>query len=291
MLVFSTITEAGIMLTGIALLAPKGLAGTANLVLAHGLVKAGLFLVCGIVLVQLRHIDEIRLRGAGRKLPVAGVLWFLGALGLVGIPYVGIFVGHGLLDDGAIEHGYGWIAPLTMVAAGVCAGAMFRAGARVFLGWGPAEDDLLSPEPDESPQERNAHIPLMWAVTAVMIVLGLLASVVPGLEPRSERGAQRFVDRAAYADRVLHGVALHTGPRLPFDLPSASTASLAYGCGALLVALLVAAFGLWHGRLPSLVRVPVDVVRDAHSGIIGDYLLWIVGGTAVIGAVWAFSLP
>jgi multicomponent Na+:H+ antiporter subunit D len=299
LLAYSTISHAGAMLGGIALLDPKSLAGTANLILGHAFLKGGLFLVCGLVLIQLKHIDEIRLHGAGRELPVTAVLWFLGSFGLVGVPYVGIFLGHGLLDDGAIEHGYAWIAPLTMVAAGVCAGAMFRAGARVFLGWGPDEDDLLSLEPDEDPQERDANVPLMWTVTAFMLALGLVASIVPGLEHRSERASERFVERAAYANRVLHGIPVHVGPSLPFDLPSATAASLAYGSGALLVALLTAAIGLWHSRLPELFRstvartvgTPVDLVRHAHSGIVGDYLLWIVSGTAVIGLIWAVTLP
>jgi multicomponent Na+:H+ antiporter subunit D len=299
LLAYSTISHAGAMLAAIGLLDPKSLAGAANLILAHAFLKGGLFLVCGLVLIQLRHIDEIRLHGAGRAMPVTGALWFLGSLGLVGIPYTGLFLGHGLIDDGAIEHGYGWVAPLTMVAAGVCAGAMLRAGARVFLGWGAATDDLLSPEPDENPQERDANVPLMWSVTAVMIGLGLVASIVPGLESRSERASERFVERAAYANRVLHGLPIHVGPHLPFDLPSATAASLLYGSGALLVALLTAALGLWHDRLPDLVQAavvrvagaPVEIVRHAHSGIIGDYLLWIATGTAVIGAIWAITLP
>jgi multicomponent Na+:H+ antiporter subunit D len=299
LLAYSTISHAGAMLAAVGLLDPKSLAGVANLILAHAFLKGGLFLVCGLVLIELRHIDEIRLHGAGRGTPVTGALWFLASFGLVGIPYTGIFLGHGLIDDGAIEHGYGWVAPLTMLAAGACAGAMLRAGARVFLGWGAATDELLSPEPDENPQERDANVPLMWAVTAVMIGLGLLASLVPGLQSRSERASERFVERAAYANRVLHGVPVHAGASLPFDLPSATAASLAYGLGALLVALLVAAAGLWHGRLhvgarTAVARVagaPVELVRRAHSGIAGDYLLWIAAGTAVVGAIWAVTLP
>ena len=35
---------------------------------------------------------------------------------------------------------------------------------------------------------------------------------------------------------------------------------------------------------------PVDAIRAAHSGVVGDYLLWIVAGTALIGGIWAFTL-
>ena len=35
---------------------------------------------------------------------------------------------------------------------------------------------------------------------------------------------------------------------------------------------------------------PLHALKAAHSGIIGDYLLWIVLGTTVIGGVWAITL-
>ena len=298
MLVFSTIAEAGIMLTGIALLDAKSLAGTAALVLSHGLLKAGLFLVCGLVILQLRDVDELRLRGAGRRLPYSAVFWLLGAIGLAGLPYTGVFLGHALIDDGATAHGIEWLQPLSMIAAGVSAGALLRAWARIFLGWGPAEDELLTPEPQEEPAEQRAFAPLMRAAAAVALVLGLAASVVPGLERRAEAAAHRFVDRAAYAAQVLHGSEPAPSVREPYDVPSATAASVAYGAGSVALALAVAAFGLWRARLPVGVRSvasralgpPVDAVRAAHSGIVGDYLLWIVAGTVLIGGVWAFTL-
>jgi multicomponent Na+:H+ antiporter subunit D len=298
MLAFSTITHAGIMLTGIALLDPKSLAGVANLVLSHGLVKGSLFLVCGLVLLQLKDVDELRLHGKGRALSAAAVMWFLGTFGLIGFPYVGVFLGHSLVDDAAAVNGIHWLQPLSLVAQGVSAGALLRAGARTFLGWGPRRDPLLTPEPKESPVEATATVPLMIAVTAVMLVLGLAASIVPGLEARTEAGAQRFADRAAYAARVLHDVPERTPAHLPYSIEKATASSIAYGVGATALAFAVAAFGLWYRRLPdSLCRAsgrvlgpPVEVIRAAHSGIVGDYLLWIVAGTAVIGGVWAFTL-
>jgi multicomponent Na+:H+ antiporter subunit D len=298
MLAFSTITHAGVMLTGIALLDPKSLAGVANLVLAHGLLKGALFLVCGLVLLQLDDIDELRLHGKGRALSWSAALWFAGTIGLVGVPYVGVFLGHSLLDDAAGAAGFHWLQPLTMVAQGVSAGALLRAGLRTFLGWGPREDDLLTPEPRETSVERTASVPLLVAVTTVMLALGLAASVAPGLEHRTEAGAERFVDRAGYAARVLHGVPVHTPAHLPYDVPAATGASIGYGLGATGLTIAVAAFGLWYRRLPDVIcraagagiGPPLELLRRAHSGIIGDYLVWLAAGAAAIGAVWAFTL-
>lgn len=150
LLAYSTISHAGIMLTGVALLDSRSLRGVADLVLAHGLLKAGLFLTAGAILVELRHIDELRLQGSGRRAPLLAVLWFSGTVGLIGVPFVGVSLGHDLLDQGAGTAGYEILPAIAMVAAGVCAGAMLRAGARIFCGWGAAEDELLSPEPDET---------------------------------------------------------------------------------------------------------------------------------------------
>jgi len=282
----------------IALLDPRSLAGAADLVLAHGLVKAALFLVAGIVLVQLKDGDELKLHAGGRLRSAAAVLWFGGAIGLVGIPYIGVFLGHAVLDDAAAARGMHWLQPLTMVAQAVVAGTLLRAGARIFLGWGPAADALLTREPPERRPERGGSVPLLTAVTAVLLALGLAASVVPGLAARSDAAAHRFVEHTAYAARVLRDVPEAPAPRLPYDVPRASGASIAYGLGATVLTLAVAAFGLWYRRLPDgLCRLgrgtlgpPVEVLRAAHSGIVGDYLLWIVVGTALIGGIWAFTL-
>jgi multicomponent Na+:H+ antiporter subunit D len=185
-----------------------------------------------------------------------------------------------------------------MIATGVCSGAMLRAGARVFLGWGAAEDELLSDEPEEKAPAREASVPLMTTVTAVMVAVGLVASVVPGFAQRSETAAERFADRGAYVARVLHGADVPLPPRPAVKIMPSTAGSNAYGVGALLVALAVAAAGLWHGRLPRAIRSgaartlgpPVAVLRAGHSGIVGDYLLWIAAGTGVVGGIWALTL-
>jgi multicomponent Na+:H+ antiporter subunit D len=230
---------------------------------------------------------------------VLGILFGLGAVGLIGLPYVGSYVGHAEVDEGATLHHMTWIPPLLMIASAVSSAAILRAGARIFLGWGSREDWLLTPQPPESPPERDASRAGMLAVTAVLIVLGLLVSVVPGLQQRAEYGAERFRDRAAYAERVLHGKSMPEPPaRLPFVVQPTSTASVLYGVGAGAIALLGVAFGLWRDRLSEGLRraagrmaePPLAVLKGAHSGIIGDYVMWITVGTALLGGIWAVTL-
>ena len=297
LLAYSTISHMGIALVGIALLDEKSLGGAADLLLAHGLLKASLFLCCGILLVRYQDIDELRLHGKGRSLPALGVMFGLGALALSGLPYVGTYLGHAQIDEGATLDGIDWVQPLLMIAAGVSSAAILRAGARVFLGWGPEEDPLLSSEPSESPPERTASMPALFAVTAALLVLGLVVSVAPGLGQRVERAAGLARDRIAYVDRVLRDHE-RPAPRPPVVVEGTTTDSVLYGIGGTVIAFALALVGLYRRRLPELVRTPLRSIlgpplaalRLAHSGVVGDYVAWITVGTAVVGGVWAILL-
>ena len=290
LLAYSTISHAGIMLVGIAVLDSKALAGVAMLVIGHALVKGALFLCVGIVFVELEAVDELRLHGRGRSLPVVGVLYGLGGIGMIGLPYVSLYLGHAQIDEGATLDGIHWVQPLLMLAAGVSSGAILRSGARVFLGWGPKKDPLLTQQEKEEPPINEKMRRLLIVVTAVMLALGLAVSLIPGLAQRAEAGADRFRDRAAYAQFVLHGKPMPTTPQLPFAIEPTTADSIGYGLGAGAIALGVAAWGLWRRRVPSFAWPPIRVLKTAHSGIIGDYVTWIVVGTALIGGVWAVTL-
>jgi multicomponent Na+:H+ antiporter subunit D len=298
LLAYSTISHAGVMLAGIALLDHTSLAGVANLVISHGFLKGALFLCAGMLLREFRTVDELELHGRGRRLPLLGFLWALAAVGLIGLPYVGSFLGHALADDGAIEHGHGWLPPLVMVAGAVSSAAILRAGARVFLGWGPNDDPLLTPEPGESPPEGKGSLVLMLGVTATLVAAGLVLSVVPGLQDQSEQAAQRFVDRHAYVAHVLGQGPQRYFSSVPVTVPSASGASIAYGLGAGAVTLVVMFFGLYRRRIPAGLRTlgarwfepPLNVLKAAHSGVVGDYVMWLTVGTAVLGGVWLLTL-
>ena len=136
MLAFSTISHTGMFLIGAALLDAKGLAGTALYVLGHGLVKGSLFLGTGILLNRFATVDENKLRGRGKIFPLLGVLCLIGGLGLSGLPPFGTYVGKSQIDEAALKLGYVWMPAVLLVAAALTGGAVLRATASVFLGWG-----------------------------------------------------------------------------------------------------------------------------------------------------------
>ncbi|MGW5120034.1 proton-conducting transporter transmembrane domain-containing protein [Streptomyces noursei] len=65
-------------------------------VAAHGLVKAALFALTGVLLDRYGSLDEHALYGRARELRPAGVLFTIGALALAGLPPFGTSLGKAL---------------------------------------------------------------------------------------------------------------------------------------------------------------------------------------------------
>jgi multicomponent Na+:H+ antiporter subunit D len=284
LLAFSTISHVGIMLIGLSLLDGTGLAGMLVYLIGHGLVKGALFMIAGILLAILGGIDEIGLRGRGRDIWPAGLAMVLGGLLLGGLPV-------GLMDEGsasiaaAARHaGAVWAVAASVLGTVCTGGAVLRVAGRVFAGWGatPGEEERA---PSEEEQEK-ADRPL-WLMLAPAVLLLILA--LNGAD-----AAHSFAIRAA--DAILHA-----NPSSPFARtgappghppPDAVLPWLSVG-----LTLLVSAFSLFQRALPraatSLVnRVldpPLDLLEKIHSGLIGDYVAWLVVGLALFALVSALS--
>ena len=140
--------------------------------------------------------------------------------------------------------------------------------------------------------------PLLVAVAAVAVAAGVAVSVVPGLGQRAEYAADRFRDRAGYTARVLRDRPVAPPQSLPVTIRHTTLESLLYGVGATILAVGLALVGLYRRRLPQIVGAaaertlapPFHVLRSLHSGIVGDYVTWVVVGTAFVGGVWAVLL-
>lgn len=298
MLAYSVVCHIGIMLAGVGLLDSSGLAGAELMFLAHALLTAGLFFVTGILHSDHGLIDELRLCGRARGCWAPAVAWFVATVGLVGTPYVGIYLGHASIDDSAAQLGRGWVLPLLWLGSALAGAALLRAGARIFFGWGEREDELLGMTVEEDPLERNVFRPLLVAVALVAVAAGAAISIVPGLGQRATYAADRFRDTSGYAAAVLQGKATAPPPSLPVSIEHTSTESILYSVSATLIAVALAFVGLYWRRLPRALSVaagrtlgpPVRVLHALHSGVVGDYVTWVAVGTAVTGGIWALLL-
>jgi multicomponent Na+:H+ antiporter subunit D len=292
LLAYSTISHTGVFLVGFGLLTPGGLAGVAVFVVAHGLLKGALFLAAGTLLQRVGAVDELLLHGKGRGLPVAAAAFFLGGLALAAPPFTGAFLGHALVEEAGSAVGYGWIAVVLTVSGIVAGAAILRAGARVFLGWGPRRDPLLTPEPAEEPEAgRETPRTLLALPTAVLLAAGLAVSLAPGLKGAAELGAERFQDRRGYAAAVLDGNVHEYHAPVAVTVPRPTASSVAWSLASVAGAVGLAALALGRPRLSArLRRTPgLEALRTAHSGLVGDYVTWLTVGTAVLGGLLALT--
>ena len=298
MLAYSVVCHIGIMLAGIGLLGSSALAGVELMFLAHALLTAGLFFVVGILHVDHGAIDELHLRGRGRGCRALAAAWFAGTVGLVGTPYVGVYLGHALIDDSASRLGRSWVPVFLWLGSALAGAALFRAGGRIFLGWGDQNAPLLGKAIEEDPLERHVRRPLLVAVAVFAVAAGALVSAVPGIGQRAQYAADRFRNTVGYAAVVLHGRSMALPVSLPVSVSHTSLESVLYGLGATALALGLAIAGLYRQLLPPRLYAvvsrtlapPVRVLHDLHSGVVGDYVTWVAVGTAVTGAAWALLL-
>src|SRR6202044_497709 len=171
LLAFSTISHAGMFLTGIGLLTPLGLAGTAVYVIGHGLVKAALFLCVGIVLHRLGSVNETWLHGRGRRLRVTGVVFTLAGLGLADLPPFATFLGKGWIEASAGA----WLVPVLILCSSLAGGAVLRVAGGVFYGLGdpPLEDPRMAEAAAEETSETvggKDRTPLTMIVPPMILV-------------------------------------------------------------------------------------------------------------------------
>jgi multicomponent Na+:H+ antiporter subunit D len=303
LLAFSTISHAGMFLTGFALLTPLGLAGAALYVAGHALVKASLFLCVGIVLHRLGSVNETALHGRGRRLRVTGVVFTLAALGLSDLPPLATFLGKGWIEDSASARGLTWIIAVLVACSVLVGGAVLRVAGGVFYGLGdpPGEDPEMakeaSEETSETEQGRNRTPRSMIVPAAVLVVAAIGLVFVPHLGPAVEAGAVRFEDQAAYNATVLSGARVaHPAAIAPTEGTGITVADVSTGVGSTLGALVLAFLALYWRRLPVLRRGfepgrgltrPIDRFQ---SGVVNDYVTWIVIGLACLGGALAFSI-
>ena len=287
LLAFSTISHAGILLVGVALLDRDGLSGMLVYLIGHGLVKGALFMIAGIMLATLGGIDEIGLRGKGRPIWPAGLVMGFAGLMLAGLPI-------GLMDTGmeriglALRSGHELMVRFAVVTGMVCTGAaVLRVTGRVFLGWGPvAGEEERSPTNAER-EKADRPLWLMLVPTTLLVGLSLLGS----------HDADRIGWRAASVlmqpdhDAVLglagpHPASIPAWTKVPGSwLPWLAT-MLALGLAVLELT--------WH-KLPRRVGTSYDraigpvlaVLRAVHSGSVGDYVTWVVVGLAAMGVTFA----
>jgi multicomponent Na+:H+ antiporter subunit D len=117
MLSFTLVSHIGYMIFGIALATEAGISGAVFYVAHHITIQTALFLVVGLIERRAGSTALLRLGGLARLAPLLGVLFFVPAMNLAGIPPMSGFLGKvGLLQAGL---DVGTPLAVTLVVGGV----------------------------------------------------------------------------------------------------------------------------------------------------------------------------
>jgi multicomponent Na+:H+ antiporter subunit D len=303
LLAFSTISHAGMFLAGFGLLTPLGLAGAAVYVTGHALVKAALFLCVGIVLHRLGSVNEPALHGAGRPLRATGVIFTVAAFALADLPVFATSLGKGWIEDTATAHGLVVVTVIFVACSILVGGAVLRVAGGVFYGLGdpPGETAEMASEASEETSETGLakrRTPLTMIVpAAVLVIAALVVGVLPHLGPAVEAAARRFGDQSAYNAAVLSGSHVrHFAAPFAAEPAGVTAADVLTGAGSAAGAVILALAALYWRRLPGLRRgfEPgaglAEPITWFQSGVINDYITWLVLGLACLGGALALAI-
>ncbi|MBV9847945.1 MAG: NADH dehydrogenase [Kutzneria sp.] len=286
MLAYSTIAHLGLFLVGMATLSGQGMAGSMVYLLGHAGVKGALFLLVGLLLARHGNVDEVGLHGRGRADGVARWLFVLAALALAGLPPFGTGLGKAISEEAAERW---WLVGIFVLVSAATGGAALRAGLRVHFGLGKpptdADPDTTSGEDEAQEGRFPARIPMTMVVPVVVLLVGAVAiGVVPAVADRLAEGGRLFVDQAGYLEAVTHGAAATQTPA-PARWWTLSGVALGVLSTALAVTLALLAVHGRFGWLGRLLDTPLRTLHRAHSGHVGDYVAWLLGGVAVLSGL------
>lgn len=163
-LAYSTVSQAGLVLIGLAAGTATATGGGLLHLVNHALLKSVLFLAAGVVVRAYGTADLAQLRGVGRRLPWVAGASIVAVLGMVGAPLTGAAASKDLILLGSS----GWVEVAAWV---VNAGTML-----VFLKYGAMF--LGSPATPATAPRRGVdrtQRAVVLSLTAVALAAGVLA--------------------------------------------------------------------------------------------------------------------
>jgi multicomponent Na+:H+ antiporter subunit D len=170
-LAWSSIGQVGYMVAGLSLASTTGLTAMVSHLANHAVVKAGLFLALGAVVLQLgatrRTLRLADLRGLGKAMPWTAAAITIGGFGLIGMPLTCGFVGKWLLVEAMLERGMGWAIAVVLLSSLLA----------VVYVWRLVEAMYFQAPADDAPAATGAVPKLAFAPLWALVLLGLVFGV------------------------------------------------------------------------------------------------------------------
>ena len=115
-LAYSSVSQVGYIIMGIALLSPLGILGAILHTLGHAMVKSLLFLSAGSMIEDSHEVDVTKFDGYSQRNPIVFAGFTIGALSMIGFPFFVNFITKWTLGVGIMESYKSQIIPGWMLA-------------------------------------------------------------------------------------------------------------------------------------------------------------------------------
>jgi formate hydrogenlyase subunit 3/multisubunit Na+/H+ antiporter MnhD subunit len=279
LLAFSSVSQMGYIVMGLALGTPLGAAAAAMHMISHALLKSTLFLAAGTVTWRAGIHELGEGGGLARRMPFTCAAMCLAGLGLSGTPFLTSYVSKTMLEEGAFAaglHPLGWIAIISSVLT-------FVGMARLI--WG-----VFGRRPSAPLRFVREAPPVALLPGTVLLAIALLIGIFPNRTVANAvwSAAESLTGRDEYISAVLEPDAPATPSavhreQLPgsFDWHHWPIPAGVMVIGSLLAylsfkpAFMVAQPWLQPARLIG------NLTRRWHSGLVMDYVMWNAFGTAM----------
>jgi len=181
LLAYSSISQMGYILFGLASFTQLGVAGSMFQYVSHGTAKGILFIVAGSIILQVNGERSIsKLGGLASRMPITTTAAFIGFLAILGLPTTNGFLSEFFLFQGGFIRAADAaslyrvvIAVLGVIATALTAGYSLWTLRRVFFGPTNATTSGVKEAP--------------WTVTAPLIVLSIV-TIALGIYPQPVLG-------------------------------------------------------------------------------------------------------
>jgi len=177
LLAYSSISQMGYLLFGIASNHPMGIAGSMFQYVSHGTCKAILFMMAGAIILQTNGLRSLqKLGGLAGKMPITAICALIGFLGIAGTPPLNGFQSEWLIFTGAywgaINSGNTLgviLTALALIGSIITAGYVLWAIRRIFFG--------------PTPEHLDGVVEAPYTVTVPMLILAFI-TVLLGIYPK-----------------------------------------------------------------------------------------------------------
>lgn len=172
---YSSISQMGYLLFGIGSMSVLGMAGAEMMYVTHALGKGLLFMMAGVLIVNVGTRSISKLGGLAGKMPITAVCAVIGALTIMGVPPTSGFMGEWILFYGALETAIDEGSTVRAVTFGL--GLVATALTMSYILW-MLKRVFFGKTPEHLTKVKEAS----WYMTAPMMVLAGF-TIVLGIYP------------------------------------------------------------------------------------------------------------